>query len=199
MLKQRWDKFMCPNGIRRTFNPKRWEHGTPVLVFGELMALITAIVAVPITLLSKSSYGQWLLYAAAIIGAGALFWYALGKSTLGEMPLTGTSARRIAAVVALKGTEEKMGPAIDWDSINAEGTQVMVELSRMKPEVKRRLFDGVIVPALESQYPGLSRQQIIQFVQSLQESEKQQMIDRAFAQHEPIPLTIEDDGDPEGG
>ena len=87
MLKQRWDKFMCPNGIRRTFNPKRWEHGTPVLVFGELMALISAAAAVPITLLSESPYGQWLLYAAAIIGAGTLFWYALGKSTLGEMPL----------------------------------------------------------------------------------------------------------------
>ena len=28
MLKRWWDKFMCPNGIRRTFNPKKWEHGT---------------------------------------------------------------------------------------------------------------------------------------------------------------------------
>ena len=34
MLKRWWDKFMCPNGIRRTFNPKKWEHGTLVLVFG---------------------------------------------------------------------------------------------------------------------------------------------------------------------
>ena len=28
MLKRRWDRFMCPNGIRRTFNPRKWEHGT---------------------------------------------------------------------------------------------------------------------------------------------------------------------------
>lgn len=45
MLKRRWSKFMCPNGIRRTFNPTKWEHGTPVLVFGEFAALCSAVLA----------------------------------------------------------------------------------------------------------------------------------------------------------
>ena len=47
MLKRWSDRFMCPNGIRRTFNPRKWEHGTPVLVFGELLALCSAVLAIP--------------------------------------------------------------------------------------------------------------------------------------------------------
>ena len=196
MLKQRWDKFMCPNGIRRTFNPKHWEHGTPVLVLGELMALISAAVAVPITLLSESSFGQWLLYAAPIIGAGALFWYALGKSTLGEMPLTGTSARRIAAVVEMKSADDRMGSVIDWDSINADGTQVMMGFSGLKPELKRELFEKAILPKAAPHDPEPIRQQKIQLFQSLPEAVKQQAIDSLFADLAPIPLRIEPDRDP---
>lgn len=195
MLKQRWDKFMCPNGIRRTFNPKRWEHGTPVLVFGELMALISAAAAVPITLLSESPYGQWLLYAAAIIGAGTLFWYALGKSTLGEMPLTGTSARRIAAVVEMKTAEDKMGPVIDRDSINADGTQAMMGFSSLKPELKRELFEKAILPKAAPHDPEPIRQRKFQLFQSLPESVRQQTIDSVFADLAPMPLRIEPDRD----
>ena len=133
MLKRRWDRFMCPNGIRRTFNPKKWEHGTPVLVFGELLALCSAIAAIP-----NWPYDQWFLYAAPIIAAGALAWYALDKSTLGEMPLTGISAMRIANVVHLVNTEEKFGSVVLWGTISADGTRAEVDLSQMKPEVKIR-------------------------------------------------------------
>ncbi len=119
MLKRWWDKFMCPNGIRRTFNPKKWEHGTLVLVFGELLALGAAIAAIP-----GWTHGQWFLYAAPIIAAGALAWYALDKSTLGEMPLTGVSANRIANVVHLVNTEEKLGRVVQWGTISADGARV---------------------------------------------------------------------------
>ena len=195
MFKQRWDKFMCPNGIRRTFNPKRWEHGTPVLVFGELVALVTAIAAVPITLLTESSYGQWLLYAAAIIGAGALSWYALGKSTLGEMPLTGTSARRIACIIDLKSAEKKMGPVIKWDTIAADGTQVLFDMSKMKPEVKLAVFESTIGPKLAKSLPGITKHQIGQHIRALPESDRQQMIDAFFDGSSLKPLKVEvDDG-----
>ena len=131
MLKRRRDKFMCPNGIRRTFNPKKWEHGTPVLVFGELLALCSAVLAIP-----NWPYDQWFLYAAPIIAAGALAWYALDKSSLGEMPLTGVSAKRIASVVHLVNAEEKLGPVIQWGTISADGTTVEMGFSQMKPEVR---------------------------------------------------------------
>ena len=131
MAKRWWDKFMCPNGIRRTFNPKKWEHGTLVLVFGELLALGAASAAIP-----GWTHGQWFLYAAPIIAAGALAWYALDKSSLGEMPLTGVSAKRIANVVHMVNAEEKLGPVIQWGTISADGTTAEMGFSQMKPEVR---------------------------------------------------------------
>ena len=139
MVKRWWDKFMCPNGIRRTFNPKKWEHGTQVLVGGELAAFGSAVAAIP-----DSAYGQWFLYAAAIIGAGALAWYALDKSSLGEMPLTGVSADRIAKVLHLVNTEEKLGPVVEWGTISADGTTAEMNLSKMKPEVKILVARGLL-------------------------------------------------------
>ena len=139
MLERWWGRFMCPNGIRRTFNPKKWEHGTLVLVFGELLALGAAIAAVP-----GWTHGKWFLYAAPIIAAGALAWYALDKSSLGEMPLTGVSANRIANVVRLVNTEEKLGPVVQWGTISADGTQVEVNLSNMKPELKVWMAEALL-------------------------------------------------------
>ena len=140
MLKRQWDKFMCPNGIQRTFNPKRWESGTQLLVFGEFLAFGAAIAAIP-----GWAHGRWFLYAAPIIAAGALAWYALDKSSLGEMPLTGVSAKRIANVVHLVNTEEKLGRVVQWDTITADGTRAEMELSKMKREIKihvaRRLLE----------------------------------------------------------
>lgn len=140
MLGHRWDRFMCPNGIRRTFNPKKWEHGTPVLVFGELAAFGSAVAAI-----FSAANSRWFLYAAAVIGAGALAWYALDKSSLGEMPLTGVSADRIANVVRFVNTEEKLGPVVSRDTISADGTQATVDFLKTKPEVKihlaRSLFE----------------------------------------------------------
>lgn len=148
MLKRRWDKFMCPNGIRRTFNPKKWEHGTPVLVFGELLALGSAIAAIP-----NWPYDQWFLYAAPIIAAGALVWYALDKSSLGEMPLTNVSAKRIANVVRLVNTEEKLGPVVEWDTIKADATSAGMDLSKMKPEIKTHVAQMVRDMILGSDTP----------------------------------------------
>ena len=131
MLRRWWDRFMCPNGVRRTFNPKAWEQGTPVLVVGELVAFGSAIAAIP-----SWAAGRWFLYAAAIIGAGALAWYALDKSSLGEMPLTGVSAARIAKVARMVKTEEYLGPVVQWDTISADGDQAEIDLLKMKPEYK---------------------------------------------------------------
>ena len=139
MLKRRWDRFMCPNGIRRTFKPKKWEHGTLVLVLGEFLAVCAAAAAIPGT-----TYGQWFLYAAAIMGAGALFWYALDKSSLGEMPLTGVSANRIANVVHLVNTEEKLGRVVLWPTITADGTKAEMDLTQMKPEIKVHVARGLL-------------------------------------------------------
>ena len=140
MVKRRWDKFMCPNGIRRTFSPKKWEHGTSFLVFGEMVAFGAAVAAIP-----GWTHGRWFLYAAPIIAAGALAWYALDKSSLGEMPLTGVSANRIANVVHLVNTEAKLGRVVRWPTITADGTKAEMDLSQMKPEIKihvaRRLLE----------------------------------------------------------
>ena len=134
MLKRRWDRFMCPNGIRRTFNPRKWEHGTLVLVFGELLALGAAIAAIP-----GWTHGKWFLYAAPIIAAGALAWYALDKSSLGEMPLTGVSANRIANVVLMVNATKRMGPIIQWHTITADGTHARVDLTKLNPRIKTQL------------------------------------------------------------
>ena len=144
MLKRRWNRFMCPNGIRRTFNPRKWEHGTSVLVFGEVLAVCAAVAAIPGT-----AFTQWFLYAAAIIASGALAWYALDKSSLGEMPLTGVSAKRIANVVRLVNTEEKLGPVLNWDTITADGKQAEMDLTKANPEHKRRLARALLVDAAQ--------------------------------------------------
>ena len=54
------------------------------------------------------------------------------------MPLTGVSANRIANVVHLVNTEEKLGRVVLWPTISADGTQAEMDLSQMKPEVKIR-------------------------------------------------------------
>lgn len=190
MLKQRWDRFMCPNGIQRTFNPRKWEHGTLVLVLGELMALLAAVAAIPVTLLSESSYGQWLLYAAAVMGAGALFWYALNKSTLGEMPLTGISARRISAVIQLREFEKQMGSVFDWDTISGDGKRLMWEPNKMKPEVKERLFEIILASKLRESVPEMTQEQAIQLLRSMSESETQQLIDQFFPLGTLVPFTV---------
>ena len=145
MLKHRWNRFMCPNGIRRRFNPRKWEQGTPVLVFGELIALCSALAAIP-----GWTYSRWFLYAAAIIGSGALAWYALDKSSLGEMPLTGTSAKRIANVVHLVNTEEKLGRVVQWDTISADGERAKMDATQMKPEVKILMAKNLVKKRLEA-------------------------------------------------
>ena len=139
MLKRRWDKFMCPNGIRRTFNPKKWEHGTSVLVFGEMVAVCSAVAAIPGT-----AYAQWFLYAAAVIASGALFWYALDKSSIGEMPLTDVSAKRIANVVRLVNAEERLGPILDWGTITADGIRAETDFRHANPEMKRFLLKSLV-------------------------------------------------------
>lgn len=163
-MRQKWDKFMCPYGIRRSFNPKKWERGTSVLVFGELTALAAAVAAL-------WSNGRLLLSLAAIIGAGALSWYALDKSSLGEMPLTGTSATRIRAVVELTKTEDELGPIFDWDSITGDGQIVNIDLEKMKPEVKIRLARMVIRAQLQMQNPSATPQEIDQIISRIPDSE----------------------------
>lgn len=138
MLRRRWDRFMCPNGVRRTFNPKKWERGTPVLVFGELVAFTSAVAAIP-----NWPGSKWSLYSAAIIGAGALAWFALDKSSLGELPLTGVSAGRIAKVVELVKVEDQLGPVVQWDTISADGTDVEMDFRKSHLEGKKEIIQMV--------------------------------------------------------
>ena len=182
---------MCPNGIRRTFNPKNWEHGTPVLVFGELMALLTAAATIPIAIFSDWPHGQLLLYAAGIIGAGALCWYAFDKSTLGEMPLTGTSARRIAAVIEIKKAEDKIGKVVKWDTISGDGTEIRADMTRMKPEYQKVYFDVTLASELSKSLPDFSRDKIDEAVRSLPEALRQQLTE-VFLQHRTdLPFRVE--------
>lgn len=101
------------------------------MVIGELVAFGSAIAAIP-----TWAAGRWFLYAAAIIGAGALAWYALDKSSLGEMPLTGVSAERIAKVARIVKAEEHLGPVVQWNTISADGDHAEIDLLKMKPEYK---------------------------------------------------------------
>ena len=164
-MKRRWDRFMNPHGIKRTFNPCKWERGTRLLVGGELLAFVAAIVA------AFLPAERWLLASAAIVGAGALFFYALGKSSLGEMPLTGTSARRIRAVMALTKREDKLGPIFDWDTITGDGSSVLGDLTKMKPEIKLELGRVIMRPRLEEANPDVSAEVMDQIIQALPESE----------------------------
>lgn len=195
MLKQRWDNFMCPNGIRRTFKPKSWEHGTPMLVSGELLAFLGAIVAIA---LPNWNHGRWFLGFAAAIGTGALFWYALDKSSLGEMPLTGTSARRILAVLSLKETQEKLGPLFDWDTITGDGSQIMADLTKMKPEIKRKVYEENLRQKLQKAEPQIPQQTIDQVVDqivgALPESESLEIADELLGGGRPTPFTQGDSG-----
>ena len=155
---------MRPHGIDRTFNPRKWERGTRLLVGGELLAFAAAVVGAALP--DK----DWLLATAAISGAGALFFYALGKSSLGEMPLTATSARRIRAVVGLAKTEEQVGPIFDWDSITGDGTVTVTDWSEMKPEVKTDLGKALMGAALRAQHPETPAHVMDQILREIPES-----------------------------
>ena len=184
-LKRRRDRLMRPHGIERTFNPCKWEHGTRLLVGGELLAFVAAVVAAFIP------SQRWLLASSATVGAGALFFYAFGKSSLGEMPLTGTSARRIRAVVALTGKEDKLGPIFDWDSIAGDGSSVVGDLTKMKPEIKLELGKVILRPRLEEANPDVSAEVMDQILQTLPDSEFLKQAEGFLGKSHSVPFSSE--------
>lgn len=173
---------MFQNGIRRSFKPGDWERGTPKLVFGELLALLAAILGAALPDF------RWLLSAGAIMGAGALFWYALDKSSLGEMPLTGASARRILTVVNLERQAAMTGIEPDLDTISGDGSSVIADFSNMKPELKAGLAEAVVRQQLQKENPEWTQQDMDGIVGRIPASVRLELADKMLGR---MPLTIE--------
>ncbi|MYB46029.1 MAG: hypothetical protein F4X74_14000 [Acidimicrobiia bacterium] len=119
LLKQRWRKFTHPYGRKRTFDPREWDWRDKVLVFGELLAVLAAIAAIPVELFNWA-FAPWLVISATIIGTSALLWYAFDLISVGEMPLTNRSAHKIRQVISAIEME-KEGAVFDWDNIDERG------------------------------------------------------------------------------
>ena len=122
----------------RTFRVRQWDRSNLVLVGGEVVAVLAAVAAL-VFALCDWDWGRWFLYGAAILAAGALAWYAVDRSSQGDMPLTGFSARRIARVAKIVVDQNQLGFKADWDTITPDGAQVKMSILGMSDDAKRAL------------------------------------------------------------
>ena len=115
LVKRRWRRFYRPYpGTKRTLSPLKWEWRDRILVGGELLALSAAIAAIPVELI-EWMHASWLIIGAAIVGAGALSWYAFDLISAGELPLTNRSVKNIRAVMIAMEMEAD-GVKLDWSN-----------------------------------------------------------------------------------
>lgn len=77
----------------------------------------------------------------------------------GDVPLTGTSARRIMAVVHLREIEKDTGIAFDLDTISGSGTSAAADFSTMKPDLKDQMMQNLARLRLLEQHPDMTPQQ----------------------------------------
>ena len=107
-------------------------------MFGELLAAVAAMAAVPVEILHWGS-GSWLVIAATITGTLALLWYAYDLVSTGETPLTPRSAKRIR-LVCYATDLELQGISFEWDNIDQQGRIPMdiTNWSKLTPEGKDR-------------------------------------------------------------
>lgn len=105
-----------------------WGPASHVLVWGELSALV-AVAAALVLDLTGFDWARWGLHVAALVGAGALFLYALRLTTSDGVPLSGIEVRRIARIAEMVNFEQSSELKLEWDKTSKDGTHVPLDLS----------------------------------------------------------------------
>ena len=118
-LRRRWDRFTHPVGRQRLWHPAQWRWNERILVLGESIACIAAILALIAELLSWQS-ATWFLLATPIVGSASLLWYAWDTVSVGDRPLTSASIQNIRQVVQGVMLEDA-GAVVDWQHPDEQG------------------------------------------------------------------------------
>ena len=104
----------------RILNPMRWSGSGKILVGGESLAVLGAIVAMLGELLAWSIV-PYIVIGAALVGTIALLWYSVDLITQGVSPLTPSLAHHIKTVMTCREME-RQGIKIHWDEISPTGS-----------------------------------------------------------------------------
>ena len=119
-LHRRWMRFTHPVGRPRLWHPASWRWNERILVLGESIALISAILALVAEFLHWHN-AQWFLLATPIVGSGSLLWYAWDTVSVGDRPLTPASIQNIRQVVHGIILEDA-GAVVDWEHPDDRGS-----------------------------------------------------------------------------
>lgn len=154
----------------RTWNIRKWDDSNRVLVVGEVIAVLAAVAAFVFDFPGRDA-GKWCIYIAAVIAAGALAWYAVDRTTQGDMPLTGISARRIARVAQMASMEQEGTLEIDWDTISADGVTANASFLEAPLEFKRMLLSAALDQRRSTHAPQLTPDQFSAIIGAMPEEE----------------------------
>lgn len=119
-LRRRWSRFTHPVGRPRLWHPAHWRWNERILVFGELLAFISASLAFYAEL-QHWHYSTYFLLAAPIVGSASLLWYAWDSVSVGDRPLTSASIQNIRQVVQGVMMEDA-GAMVDWQNPDEHGS-----------------------------------------------------------------------------
>ena len=119
-LRRRWTRFTHPLGRSRRWHPRQWRWNERILVIGELIACISAILALYAEFANWHN-GTWFLLATPIVGSTSLLWYAWDTVSTGERPLTTGSIQNIRQVVQAVMMEDA-GARVDWQHPDEQGS-----------------------------------------------------------------------------
>ena len=118
-LLRRWKRITHPIGHPRIWNPGRWRWNERILVLGESIALIAAVMALASELLHWRGT-NWFLLTTPIVGSASLLWYAWDTVSIGDRPLTPVSIQNIRRVVQGVMLEDA-GAVVDWQNPDDQG------------------------------------------------------------------------------
>ncbi len=119
-LHHRWRRFTHPLGRRRIWHPSQWRWNERILVTGEAISSVSAVMAVASELLNWHGT-NWFLLATPIVGSLSLAWYAWDTVTTGDRPLTTTGIHNIRQVVQGMMLDDA-GAVVDWQHPDEHGS-----------------------------------------------------------------------------
>ena len=119
-LRRRWTRFTHPAGRLRLWHLGGWRWNERILVLGESIALVSAVLGLASEMWNWHST-NWFLLATPIVGSASLLWYAWDTVTVGDRPLSSASIHNIRQVVQATLLEDA-GAVVDWQHPDDEGS-----------------------------------------------------------------------------
>ena len=119
-LRRRWNRFTHPVGRPRLWHPASWRWNERVLVAGESVACLSAVMALIAEMMHWHGT-NWFLLATPIVGSASLLWYAWGNVSVGDRPLNTASIQNIRQVVQGVMLEDA-GAVLDWQHPDDQGS-----------------------------------------------------------------------------